>query len=202
MQQVFSLLKKYWHHLNLKTDATVLVPLCGKSLDLDWLAGQGHHVVGVEISEIALKEVMERQPYSFHRSAKGSFTRYHSSSMELWCGDIFKLRQRWLPPVNAVYDKSALIALPPETRSRYAHKIQSLLQPQGKIFINTFEYPQDEMGGPPFAVFEDELVRLYSDRFEITRLHSHSIFEDLSNFQRRGLKSYLNEKIYTLTPEL
>mgnify|MGYP000992455332 CR=1 FL=1 len=38
------------HHAQLGAAARVLVPLCGKSLDMGWLAAQGHEVVGIELS--------------------------------------------------------------------------------------------------------------------------------------------------------
>ena len=42
--------------LGLAKGAAVLVPLCGKSLDLVWLAEQGHAVIGVELAEAFVKE--------------------------------------------------------------------------------------------------------------------------------------------------
>jgi len=45
----------HWRDLSLPKAARVLVPLCGKSLDLLWLRDQGHPVVGIELSDIALQ---------------------------------------------------------------------------------------------------------------------------------------------------
>ncbi|MGD8547546.1 MAG: thiopurine S-methyltransferase, partial [Thiohalophilus sp.] len=47
-------LRTHWSKLSLEPAARVLVPLCGKSLDLIWLAEQGYQVVGVELSPIAV----------------------------------------------------------------------------------------------------------------------------------------------------
>ncbi|MBN2730806.1 MAG: hypothetical protein JXR26_00120, partial [Balneolaceae bacterium] len=121
--------------------------------------------------------------------------------MELWQGDVFKLQKRWLPAIDAIYDKAALIALPPEMRKVYAITLKSLLQPHTQIFINCFEYNQNEMPGPPFAVFRDELESLLGDQFNIKLLHTQSLFDELIKFQRRGLHSYLKEKIYRLSPK-
>lgn len=196
MQQVFPLLKKYWPGLGIKQKAAVLVPLCGKTLDIDWLAAQEYYPVGVDVSDIALKEIMGRQDQPFSQASKGPFKCYTSSSMELLCGDILKLRADWLPDIEAVYDKAALIALPPEKRTRYSELIQSLMQPGYRMLLNCFEYPPEEMNGPPFPVFEDELVQLYGDKCTVELLHNHSIFDEVPKFQQRGLSSYLDEKIY------
>lgn len=201
MQTVFPLLKTYWKHLNLSQNAVVLVPLCGKSLDLDWLLRQEYHVIGVDVSEIALKEVINRSGAAFTSSTKGSFTCFRSDALQLWCGDVLTLQKQWLPPVDAIYDKAALIALPPHKRGDYAHTLRSLLQPHTQIFMNSFEYEQKEMTGPPFAVFLDEIERQYGDLFKINLLYEHALLKKLTNFQRRGLRSYLTEKVYHLSPK-
>ncbi|MDE2387962.1 MAG: thiopurine S-methyltransferase, partial [Betaproteobacteria bacterium] len=46
-------LREFWQRLQLSPASTVLVPLCGKSLDMLWLRQQGHAVLGVELSTIA-----------------------------------------------------------------------------------------------------------------------------------------------------
>ena len=202
MDTVFPPLKTYWNRLNLKAGSRVLVPLCGKSLDIDWLLEQKHHVIGVDISKRALEAVMRRTSSSLKESTKGSFTCYKSASLQLWCGDFFKLRKKWLPAIDAIYDKAALIALPPEQRQNYASHIKSLIQPNSQILLNSFEYKQHEMTGPPFAVFEEEIRTYYQAKFSINLLQERSLFNDLTNFHRRGLQSYLTEKIYHLSPNM
>jgi thiopurine S-methyltransferase len=201
MQQVFPLLQSYWHVLNLPKNAVVLVPLCGSSLDIQWLAGQGHYVIGVDVSEIAIKTLKQNHDEPFQKSTKAGLDRYASNSMELWCGDFLKLQKQWLPPVDAIYDKAAIIALPKEMRTRYAGSLQALMQPHTQVLINCFEYKQNEMPGPPFAVFENELQSLFGENFHIKMLHVHSLFDELTNFHPRGLKSYLDEKLYHLSPK-
>ena len=51
------LLPKHWPSLQAPSRSTVFVPLCGKSFDMVWLASQGHHVVGVELSPLAVDRV-------------------------------------------------------------------------------------------------------------------------------------------------
>ena len=43
-------LERYWPDLQ-NQGSKILVPLCGKSLDMRWLAGQGHPVLGIELAE-------------------------------------------------------------------------------------------------------------------------------------------------------
>ena len=57
-------LLEYIDALGLKTGDSVLVPLCGKSKDMVWLAQRGVNVVGVELSEIAIAAFFEENQLS------------------------------------------------------------------------------------------------------------------------------------------
>ncbi len=200
MNRVYPHLPAFWPRLQLSKGATVLVPLCGKSLDMVWLKNQNYHVIGIEVSEKAVNEFFMANRLMFEKSYKASFTIYETDNLAIWTGDFFKLKKDYLPGVDAIYDKAALIALPNEQRKKYAHKILSLCKSHTQILMNTFEYEQEEMTGPPFAVLREELDELFGQHFTIELLHEESIFEDLTKFQHRGLSSYLIEKLYHLYP--
>ena len=53
--EVMPLLEKHWPGLNVPADGRVFVPLAGKSLDMHWLAAQGHRVLGAELSPLAVQ---------------------------------------------------------------------------------------------------------------------------------------------------
>ena len=53
-QEINVHLQQFWNCLELPAGERVFVPLCGKSLDLLWLAGEDHPVTGVELSPIAV----------------------------------------------------------------------------------------------------------------------------------------------------
>jgi len=48
LEDVNPALVKHWPSLDIDKDCEVLVPLCGKTLDMVWLRQQGHTVLGVE----------------------------------------------------------------------------------------------------------------------------------------------------------
>lgn len=52
--EVAPALARFWSGLDIADGATVLVPLCGKSLDMIWLRDQGYKMVGAELSELAV----------------------------------------------------------------------------------------------------------------------------------------------------
>ena len=201
MSEVYPGLTEFWPKLSLKQNSTVLVPLCGKSLDMLWLAEQGFHVVGIEASSKALEQFMEKSGQQFSRTHSHGYTVFKSPKIELWQGNFMNFPEHALHSIDAIYDKAAIVALPPEMRNRYASKLLNLGNRSMEIFLQSFEYEQTEMHGPPFSVDENEIHTHFSHRFDITIMNERSMLEDVKKFQQRGLSSYFVEKIYRLSPQ-
>ena len=189
---------RYWHELHPAKNNTVFVPLCGKSRDLLWLRQQGHRVLGVELSAIAVQAFFNENGYTPHRTTAGKFDCCEADGIHILCGDFFDLSQDDLAQVSAVYDRASLVALPPKMREQYARHLVSILPPATQILLITFDYPQQEMQGPPFAVSVDEVKALYRDHAEIRLLAQLDVRAQNPRFQQRGL-SRLHENIFLLT---
>ena len=52
---------EHWPAIGAPEGCEVLVPLCGKTLDMHWLAEQGHAVVGLELVEQGVKAFFEKR---------------------------------------------------------------------------------------------------------------------------------------------
>lgn len=191
LQAVNPDLTNHWPKMNMKPSASVLVPLCGKSLDLMWLYQQGYKVIGIEMSEIAVLQFAEEQQLIFDKEIVGSAIRYFIDSMELWVGDIFEIPQPLIQPVDAIYDRAALIALPDHLRFPYVNKCLGWLKSTGAILLKTKVYPQDEMQGPPFSVSEAEVADLFKGLSEInTVVRSFHQCGPTDPLYGRGLKDF------------
>jgi len=139
----------------------VLVPLCGKTEDLAFLAARGHQVVGVELVEDAVRAFFSEHALAPDVTRDGVFVTYSHGPITVLAGDVFDVARDRTGTIDAIYDRAALIALPPELRRRYAAHLRSLVAPGALMLVVTLEYPQDRMAGPPFAVDEAELRELY-----------------------------------------
>jgi len=64
-EKVNSRLLRFWSALELSPAAPVIVPLCGDSIDIDWLVAAGYSVCGCELSERALTGWFERHDIAF-----------------------------------------------------------------------------------------------------------------------------------------
>lgn len=197
------LLCKHWPTLGVAPGARVFVPLCGKSLDMVWLAEQGHDVLGVELSPLAVAAFFAERgqvPEVFEsRYGTHSAAHWQGRRIELICGDAFALDAEALRGCDAFYDRAALIALPPALRERYVAWLHGALPAHSLGLLITLEYAQCEMAGPPFSVDEDEVRSGFAPRREVTLLERRDILDDEPSFAARGLRA-LHTAVYRLNP--
>lgn len=160
--------------LALQPGARVFVPLCGKTLDIGWLLSQGMKVAGVELSEIAVRDLFKEMGVAPEVTEAGALTLWRGGGAEIFCGDIFDLTAEALGPVGAVYDRAALVALPEEMRASYAAHLVAVTGGAPQLLI-AFEYDQSAMDGPPFSLPAADVRRLYDARFALTPLAKNDV---------------------------
>ncbi len=181
-QQVTPLLERHWDALEVPSGARVLVPLAGKSLDLLWLAERGHRVLGVELSKLAVEQFFTEHDLSPTLTETSSGMHYSAGGIDLLCGDVFKLVATLLADCAGVYDRAALIALPPELRARYADELYARLPKDCRGLLVTLDYPQHEKAGPPFSVPADEVRSRFEAGWDLTLLERRDILDTLPDF--------------------
>src|SRR5574337_2192188 len=114
-REVMPLLEKHWPALDVPRGTRVLVPLCGKSLDMPWLASQGLRVLGVDVSPIAVESFLAENHLHARTSAASEGTHYRVTNapdgggIEIINGDVFKLDPAVIATCHAFYDRAALI---------------------------------------------------------------------------------------------
>ncbi|RLK61667.1 thiopurine S-methyltransferase [Actinokineospora cianjurensis] len=147
-------------------DATVLVPLCGKTADLLFFAAHARSVVGVELVAKAIDEFIAENDLSPRQPKPGVFT---VGNLTILNRDLFDLAPEDIGPVDLVYDRASLIAFPEDMRHRYVEAVTALTAPGAWYFINTVEY-RPALPSPPFSVGPADVDAYFGDRFEIDHL--------------------------------
>lgn len=160
--------------LGLEAGARVFLPLCGKTRDIFWLLSQGFRVAGAELSRIAVEQLFAELDVTPQVSTIGPLKRFSASDIDIFVGDIFTLDAETLGKVDAVYDRAALVALPPQVRPRYAAHLVALSARAPQLLI-CFSYDQSAMAGPPFSVPPAETHALYDADFRVTELASADV---------------------------
>ncbi|WOB48807.1 thiopurine S-methyltransferase [Xanthomonas hydrangeae] len=198
--EVMPLLQKHWPALQLPKAARVLVPLCGKTLDMHWFAAQGHRVLGVEVSPLAVTQFFDNaglQPRR-HRSSAGEH--FVAGPIEIICGDAFALDASVLADCSAVYDRAALIALPAALRRRYLETVYARLPTGCCGLLITLDYPQAEKAGPPFSVDAAEVHALFDAQWQVQALEHRDILDQEPRFRADGVTA-LSTGVYRLQRE-
>jgi thiopurine S-methyltransferase len=163
------LLVDHYPELSLAEHSRIFIPLCGKTLDIGWLLSRGHKVVGVELSSLAIDQLFVGLGIPPKISLIGNIKHYHARDIDIFVGDIFQLTKEIIGPVDAVFDRGALVALPKEMRSRYAKHVINLSDGAPQLLI-AFEYDQALMEGPPFSIVPEEIDRHYRETYKPVRL--------------------------------
>lgn len=190
-------LKNYLPQLALPKGATVFMPLCGKALDINWLAQQGYEVIGIELSQLAVEAFFEENSLDYERVVSDRFAIYTSGKIRLLQGDFFDLRDDDLSSCDFIYDRAALIAMELADRPRYYTHMLSVIPRASSMLLITLEYDQSEMLGPPFSVPTDEVYRYYSGAFSVNLLESNEIVDERPRWRKVGL-SALRESVFHL----
>lgn len=165
------LLIKYFQALSVAKGSRVFLPLCGKTLDIPWLLSHGYRVAGAELSEIAIKQLFTELEVKPKISPVGKVDHYSAENIDIYVGDIFNLSREKLGPVDAIYDRAALVALPKEMRQRYTAHLMHITDKARQLLI-CFEYDQGLMEGPPFSVSNEEVSQHYKKSYALTLLAS------------------------------
>ncbi|MEM9769787.1 MAG: thiopurine S-methyltransferase [Cyanobacteria bacterium P01_D01_bin.71] len=168
------LLVKHFSQLNRPPNSRVFLPLCGKTLDIGWLLSCGYQVAGAELVEMAIVQLFSELALTPKVTPVGSLKRYSADRIDIFVGDIFELSPETLGPVDAVYDRAALVALPEPVRQRYTAHLQTITKTAPHLLI-TFQYDQMLMTGPPFSISAEEVKQHYGDRYSISLADSQTV---------------------------
>lgn len=199
LPHVHPLLEQSWLRLAIPRGARVLLPLCGKSEDMAWLADQGYRVVGVELSASAVEDFFAEHDSTPDIAAAGAFRRFSSGTIEILCGDFFRLDAELLGGVDAVYDRGALVAMPPAMREQYVDQLRAVTPTALPGLLITLDYAQEQMDGPPFAVSEADVDRYFGATHTIDLFTSADALDDSPRFRERGV-TRMTENAFALNP--
>lgn len=187
------LLVKHLNALTLQQSDRIFLPLCGKTLDIGWLMEQGFRVVGAELSELAIEQLFAELNLVPVITELGDINHYSANDIDIFVGDIYDVTQDMIGQVDAIFDRAALVALPPVMRKTYTKHLIEITSCAPQLLL-TFEYGLDDVTGPPHSIPQDEVVAHYSDHYHLQTLE---LFDIEGGF-RGASKAF--EHVWHLTP--
>ncbi|GAB1298142.1 Thiopurine S-methyltransferase [Apodemus speciosus] len=253
-EQGHQLLKKHLDtFLKGQNGLRVFFPLCGKAIEMKCMRGTScdvhlclpgisseedddddndvsvrrpwPHVVGVEISEIAIREFFAEQNLSYTEEPlteiagakifkvcidyvlQGTFP-YTAAAFLIFPDDDDdddddnSSNEANIGKFDRIWDRGALVAVNPGDRDRsqftprYAELILSLLRKEFQYLVAILSYDPTKHAGPPFYVSDAELKRLFGTNCVMQCLEEVDAFEE--RHKTWGIESIF-EKLYLLT---
>ena len=162
----------------------VLVPLCGKSVDMIYFANQKISALGLEAIPRAVNEFSEEI-----NSPKDNASRLHEKAEHNWNikdagivsivqGDALDFKIDEKGPVDAIWDRAALVALRPEDRAAYVSMLHGSIKEGGRVLLVVVEHdmvmpcvesssqsiPNKQVPyGPPYSIPTETVKSLYTN---------------------------------------
>ena len=198
--EVHYFLQRFLYRLNLPVGAKILVPLCGKSLDLLWLCERGFELIGVELSRQAIEEFCRENHLQATITKVDGFDCYTFEKLTIYCGDFFSLTEIHTGKIDAVYDRGALVAFPPAMRQNYVNQLRQLVASGSQMLTISYDFNQQQRPGPPFSVPQADLAALFSDWCRLEKIHTESTLEKHQMLKGAGVESLL-EEVYQIQVE-
>ncbi|OCT58017.1 probable thiopurine S-methyltransferase [Xenopus laevis] len=187
--------------VNKRAQIHIFFPLCGKAVDMKWLADMGHSIVGVDVSEMGLKEFFEEQniPYveeTLPEIPGAKVFKSTSGNISLYCCNMFDLSSSIIGKFGGIWDRGAMVAINSWDRERYAKLILTLMENDCRYLLVTCVYDPKLHPGPPFYISDTARESLLGQSCNVKFLKTIDSFTDE---QRDWGLDYYNDNLYLVT---
>jgi len=161
-------LVKHWYKASKgRQGMRVLFPLCGASVDLNWLYRQNHSVVGVEGVRKAVEKLFAEAnvEYDVSNVKNGETWKFQSTDERLtvFIQDFLKTSKDLAGTFDAVFDRGALEAMDEADRPSYISTIRNLLKEEFVYILCGFDYSPELKSGPPRPLPLNTVKELFGD---------------------------------------
>lgn len=139
----------------------VLIPLAGKTRDINFFTQRKANVIAVEVVEKAIHDYFNESSIDYNKETHKTYSLYSSPFLKFYHTDFFDADNLIDAEIHYVYDRASNVALPPELRKKYYAVIDKLTTTKTNFLIITYEHNGDSDFGPPFMVPAKEIVENY-----------------------------------------
>ncbi|KAK7495850.1 hypothetical protein BaRGS_00012840 [Batillaria attramentaria] len=180
----------------------IFFPLCGKALDMKWLADKGHTVVGVEAAQQGIEEFFTEQGVTYTTedapACNGKLFQSEDTKLRIYCCDFYSFSRDVEGQFDGVWDRGALVAINRQDHRKYTGIIKTLMAPGCRQLLSTVIYDETKYNGPPHYVSDEQVRKLYGDTCSVEQLCEEDAFEEE---HKEWNLSALSERIYLIKPK-
>ncbi len=174
-------------------NTNILVPLCGKTVDMMYLSQYANKVIGVEIVEEAILQFFQENNLSYEMPNDET---YISGNITILRKDFMKLTKAEIGQIDWVLDRASLVALPYEMRTDYIKAIDRLSDVGTKQLVVTLEY-FPLINSAPFCINPSEVEDYYGAGHIIKHVESPNLPNH--GMVRKWNLAFLYEHCFVLT---
>lgn len=165
-------------HMNSLTDSrpklNILVPLCGKSIDMKYLYDLGHTVIGVELVENPVREFFLENNLEFSKInlPRINGIAYVSSDgrLQIFCCNFYDFDRDCAGQMDAIWDRCSFSAVEVKDRRKYCDVMRSLMIPGCRYVVDVLDYDSNYRDIPPYAMSLDELQQHFGSEIKVVVL--------------------------------
>lgn len=182
-----------------KKNVKILVPLCGKTVDMKWLSEQGHRVVGVEASPLAIEEFFKEHSLEYRTEMRNAIPVYleNSGRIIIYCCDIYDFHRTGEGSFDAVWDRGSLGAINPGDRTRYLDLMSSLKTANSAHLIEIYDYDNSVYQDFPFSIPMSKLVELFGERYDAKLIETQD-YPEFGQMRQIDFK-WFNRNLFLVT---
>ncbi|XP_041359876.1 probable thiopurine S-methyltransferase [Gigantopelta aegis] len=160
----------------------IFFPMCGKAVDMKWVYDLGHDVVGVDGSEIPIKEFFEESGLEYTVEPLTTITgnRYKTTDgrIQIFECDLFDFNKDLAGQFDAIWDRGALVSVNKDQQKRFASLLETLMAPGCRQLLCIKSFDDSNWPGPPHVVRENQVCDLYGDKCTVEKVCSVDSFEE------------------------
>ena len=107
----------------------------------------------------------------------------NAKAITIYCGDLFDFKDDNLGGFDCIFDHGSIgsFDFTKVSRETYASLMNSFMKPNGRMLLSIFDYEHSEHPTIPFAVTEEEVVKLYKENFQSPELLQEFNAKDFCN---------------------
>ncbi|MBT3785928.1 hypothetical protein HOF92_13215 [bacterium] len=159
------------------TDETWFLPLCGRSIDIDFLLRTGRKVVMNDFCQDPVISVFQRCKIEYSLRKEQGFLCLDSEKLFGYVGDFFRISKYWVSRCNHSYDRAGMVIFDKPQREEYARTLANLHNSGHQYLLVGFDYQSEEIDSKanyPLPLPFKEVVDLFSKDYLIEAKSSYT----------------------------
>lgn len=160
----------------------VLLPMCGKSVDLLYFAKAGAYTVGVEFSKEAISQ-FSNEITPLRAPTASSHNAMEYSNLHIWQGDMLRFASQ--EKFHLIFDRGGVTVLDQRQAVQYARLMRSLIDDTGVMGLELLHATENDQALPDQRYSLQSIAKIF-DEFSVQIHHQEDVTHSRPDVQPPG----------------